>query len=241
MTHYLTYLLELRQRALRIFCVFGVIFVIAFINAPKLYTLYLNPLIHILPKGHHLIAIKITSPVLTPLSLAMSLSLLLTVPYLLYETWSFLRPALYRKEKQQLKWLMSTSLLFWILGVVFAYFLVLPYLFSFFASSIPSGVQWFPDMSDALDFMTRMLLIFGFCFQVPLISTTLVHYEFISIDTLINIRPYIIVFAFILGMLLTPPDVISQCILAIPLCLLYECGIWMSQLLLKRRKRPHAI
>ena len=175
-----------------------------------------------------MIATHILSPLLVPLHLAANAALFCTAPVALYHIWRFISPGLYRSERQKLGAAIVLSLLLFIVGVLFCFYLVLPFMFQFFTQATPSPVKMLPDLTSALDFITRMLLLFGFCFQVPLICITLIYVGLVDIATLRKIRPYIIVGAFILGMLLTPPDVFSQVMLAVPLCLLYELGLFLA-------------
>lgn len=187
-----------------------------------------TPLLKQLPANHTLIATRITSPVLTPVKLAADTALLVTAPFALSQLWLFIAPGLYRHERQSIVGALSLSLALFIVGLLFCFYIVLPFMFQFFAHAVPEGVRLMPDMNDAIDFITRMLILFGLCFQVPLLCTTLVRLEWLDVATLKQIRPYVIVAAFTLGMLLTPPDVLSQVMLAVPLCLLYETGIWLA-------------
>lgn len=224
----LSHLLELRKRALRVIIIFFSFFLLFFFCANDLFHAIISPLINALPKENSLIATQITSPVLTPIKLAADAAMLFTAPFALLQLWCFVAPGLYRYERYNLRGALMSSLLLFCLGVLFCFYLVLPFMFQFFAKAVPLGVKFMPDMTYALDFITRMLLLFGFCFQVPLLCLTLVRFGWIDIQVLKKVRPYIIVAAFTIGMLLTPPDVLSQIMLAVPLCLLYELGIILA-------------
>ncbi|USQ13855.1 twin-arginine translocase subunit TatC [Legionella lytica] len=224
----LPHLLELRRRSILILLWFAVLFTAFFFLANELFQMLVGPLLHTLSGQNDLIATQIASPVFTPLKLAADTALLLTAPYALFHLWRFVSPGLYQKEQRALRSAMVLSLLLFLTGVAFCYYLVLPFMFQFFIHALPKGVRYMPDMAYALDFITRMLLLFGLCFQVPLICLTLVRLTLLDVDTLKKIRPYVIVAAFIIGMLLTPPDVFSQIMLAVPLCLLYETGIILA-------------
>lgn len=221
----LIHLIELRRRALYTLMWFGAMFFIFFFLAGDLFHALVNPLLKALPGQEGLIATQITSPVFTPLKLAADAAMLLSAPFALYHLWSFISPGLYKNEQEQLRGALILSLILFLAGVLFCFYLVLPFMFQFFAHALPKGVRFMPDMAYALDFITRMLMLFGFCFQVPLICLILVRVKLINVAILKKIRPYIIVSAFIIGMLLTPPDVFSQIMLALPLCILYEIGI----------------
>ncbi|HHF7347501.1 TPA: twin-arginine translocase subunit TatC [Legionella feeleii] len=225
----LSHLLELRKRALHIIITFFSFFLLFFFCANDLFHALISPLINALPKEYSLIATQITSPVLTPIKLAADAAMLCTAPFALLQLWCFVAPGLYRHERYNLRGALTGSLLLFVLGVLFCFYLVLPFMFQFFAKAVPLGVKFMPDMTYALDFITRMLLLFGFCFQVPLLCLTLVRLGWIDVHALKKVRPYVIVAAFTIGMLLTPPDVFSQIMLAVPLCLLYELGIILAK------------
>lgn len=196
--------------------------------ANDLYRALVNPLLHTLSTQEGLIATQVTSPVFTPLKLAADAAMLLSAPFALFQFWRFISPGLYRREQTTLRIALIFSLILFLAGVLFCFYLVLPFMFHFFAHALPKGVRYMPDMAYALDFITRMLMIFGFCFQIPLICLVLVRLKIIEVMMLKKIRPYVIVGAFIVGMLLTPPDVFSQIMLAVPLCFLYELGIILT-------------
>ena len=224
----LHHLLELRRRVLHTLIWFAVLFLLFFFLAGDLFYALVSPLLRVLPDQDGLIATQVTSPVFTPLKLAADAALLLTAPFGLVHLWRFLSPGLYKKEQKQVRGAMILSLLLFTSGVAFCFYLVLPFMFQFFSHALPKGVRLMPDMADAMDFITRMLLLFGFCFQIPLICLVLVRLKIIEVMMLKKIRPYVIVAAFTISMLLTPPDVFSQVVLALPLCLLYEVGIILA-------------
>lgn len=224
----LMHLLELRRRAIRSLLFFGGVFGAFFFIANDLFHVLISPLLSILPNQQGLIATQITSPVVTPLKLAADAALLLSAPFALYQLWKFIKPGLHRKEQEQFRGIIILSLSLFLCGLLFCYYLILPFMFQFFAHALPKEVHFMPDMAYATDFITRMLLLFGLCFQIPLIMLVLVRLTMTDISTLKKIRPYIIVSAFIIGMLLTPPDVLSQIMLALPLCFLYEAGIILA-------------
>lgn len=224
----LVHLLELRRRALYALLCFASLFLLFFCVADKLYHFLVYPLIHLLPDQQGLIATQITSPVFTPLKLASTAALFFSIPFALHQLWMFIGPGLYKKERQHIPGLVSLSLVLFITGALFCFYLVLPFMFQLFIHALPKDVRFMPDMANALEFITHMLILFGLCFQVPLICLVLVRFKLIKVEQLRELRPYAIVLAFILGMLLTPPDVLSQIMLAIPLCLLYESGIILA-------------
>ena len=224
----LSHLLELRRRTLHVLAVFTALCLLFFIKAPNLFHQLVSPLLHVLPQHESLIATQLTAPLLTPLKLAVDAAMLCTAPYALLQIWYFASPGLYRRERNGLRLAIVGSMLLFCAGVLFCFYVVLPVMLQFFVHAVPVGVRLMPDITYAVDFITRMLLLFGFCFQVPLLCLVLVHLQLINITTLKIIRPYVIVAAFIIGMLLTPPDVVSQIMVALPLCILYELGIVLS-------------
>lgn len=226
----LTYLIEIRQRLIKIIVCFVVIFCSCYFFSNRLFQIVVSPLIKSLHTNSHLIATQIAAPVFTPMKLAWNLAFFLTMPYLGFQVWEFVKPAMYAKEINIMRAFMASSLALFISGLLFCYFIVLPFIFYFFNQNVPLGVQYLPDISSTLAFILHFLLIFGICFEVPLICVLLERYQCISLTQLRQIRPYVIVFAFIIGMLLTPPDVLSQILLAVPLCLLYELGIFLIKL-----------
>lgn len=224
----LNHLLELRRRIIHVLCGFAAFFCLFFMLADELYLALVQPLLHVLPATDHIIATRVTAPIVTPIKLAADAAMLLTAPLALYHFWCFIRPGLYEHELGYIRKLIILSMSLFVLGLLFCFYVILPFMFQFFSHALPAGVRFMPDMTSVLDFITYMLLVFGLCFQVPIFCLMLVHLAWLDIATLKKIRPYVIVAAFIIGMLLTPPDVLSQIMLAIPLCLLYELGIILA-------------
>jgi sec-independent protein translocase protein TatC len=224
----LLHLLELRRRALYVAYCFGSFFFLFFFIAGDLYHWLVHPLLHLLPEQRPLIATDITSPLFTPLKLAADAALMLSMPFALYHFWRFISPGLYKKEQQHIQGLMCLSLTLFLAGALFCFYLILPFMFQFFIKALPKDVRLMPDMTHTVEFITHMLILFGLCFQVPLVCLVLVRLKLVSLLILKKIRPYVIVLAFVIGMLLTPPDVLSQIMLAVPLCLLYELGIILA-------------
>lgn len=197
--------------------------------ANHLYTLLAQPLLKFLPQGH-LIATQIVAPFFVPFKLAFLVSMILAVPFFLYQLWAFISPALYGHERR-LVWpflLTSTGLFYG--GIAFAYFIIFPLLFHFLANVTPAGVMLTPDMNEYLDFTSKLLLVFGCLFEIPMVMVLLVATKMVTRERLVKARSYAIVGAFIVGMLLAPPDVLSQTMLAVPIWLLYEAGIILSRL-----------
>ena len=230
----LTHLLELRRRTLYVITAFIALFMLFFFFAPNLFHQLISPLLYVLPMHDPLIATQITTPLLIPIKLAADAAMLFTAPYALLQIWYFTSPGLYRRERNSLRWAIFGSILLFCTGVVFCFYVILPFMLQFFAAAVPAGVRLMPDITYAVDFITRMLMLFGLCFQVPLLCLFLVHFQLVNISTLKTIRPYVIVAAFTIGMLLTPPDVLSQIMLAVPLCLLYELGVILAIFVAKK-------
>ena len=226
----LSHLLELRRRILSIIITFLMVCLLMYGFVTDLFQALVVPLVQVLSSKDALIATEITSPFLTPIKLTINAASLVTAPIVLWHIWRFIAPGLYRHERQTVRFAMIASYVLFFSGMLFGFYVVLPFIFSFFAQAVPFGVRLMPDMASAVDFITHMLLVFGLCFQIPLICVVFVRLQLVSIDMLKQIRPYVIVLAFVLGMLLTPPDVLSQVMLAVPLCLLYESGIIFSRL-----------
>lgn len=233
----IAYLIEFRQRCLKVALCYAVFFVLTFYYANTLFVWITNPLAKILPLSQSFIATSITTPILTPFRLAADFALILTFPFALSQLWRYIMPALYQHERAQLRFLATLSVVLFALGFIFCFYAILPLLFQFFMAAAPQNVQVLPDMAYTLDFITRMLILFGLCFEVPLLCYALVRFSVVELGFLIRIRSYVIVGAFIMGMLLTPPDVLSQVVLAVPLCLLYELGIVLCRFNLFAAKR----
>jgi sec-independent protein translocase protein TatC len=223
----LHFLIELRSRLIHSLIVLFFIFAVLLYFANNLYTWLAFPLLRFLPQGH-LIATQIVSPFFVPFKLAFMASMLIGVPFFLYQLWAFIAPALYGHERR-LVWpfLLVSAFLFYA-GITFAYFIIFPALFHFLAQVVPEGVILSPDINAYLDFTIKLLLVFGGLFEIPIIMVLLVSTNVVTRPRFIKMRSYAIVAAFILGMLLAPPDVLSQVLLAIPIWLLYEMGILLS-------------
>ena len=227
---FLSHLVELRDRLLRVLLVVGIVLVALLPFANTLYTLLATPLLDSLPEGHTMVAIDVASPFLAPFKLTLLLALTITVPYTLYQAWAFAAPGLYGHEKRLAGPVLLSSVVLFYLGMVFAYFVVFPLVFGFFVSTAPEGVAVMTDINRFLDFVVKLFLAFGVAFEVPIITVAMVSMGVTTPKRLREVRPYVIVGAFVIGMLLTPPDVISQTLLAIPVWLLYEIGILFSKM-----------
>ena len=226
----LPYLIEFRKRLLTCLLGLTLIFLVLFYFANDLYTLLALPLLKYLPHGQGLIATNVVSPFFVPFDLTFFVALLLGAPFFLYQLWVFVAPALYSHERKLIWPLLLISIILFYAGIAFAYFVIFPILFKFLTHSAPKGVLVSPDMGEYLHFTLKFFLVFGVVFEVPIITIVLIWTGVTSRNTLIQIRPYVIVSAFVIGMLLAPPDVLSQTLLAIPLWLLFEAGILLSWL-----------
>jgi len=230
---FISHLIEMRDRLLRAVVAVAVLFVCLFPWAEDLYTLLAQPLINKLPQGSQMLATGVVSPFFIPVKVAMMTAFLIALPYVLYQMWAFIAPGLYQHEKRLGVPLVIASVILFILGMAFAYFLVFPVVFGFLASVTPKGVNFAPDISDYLDFVMTLFLAFGITFEVPVAVVLLVKMGMVSVAKLREIRPYVIVGAFVVGAIFTPPDVISQFMLAMPLWVLYELGIIVAALITK--------
>ena len=226
----ISHLLELRDRLLRIVVVVIGVFVVLFFypGANKLYTLLAHPLLMNLPKGGQMIATEVTTPFFVPMKVAAMAAFLISLPYVLYQLWGFIAPGLYAHEKRfALPVVISGTVLFFV-GMAFAYFAVFPVVFGFITHTAPQGVAVMTDIGKYLDFVLTLFMAFGITFEVPVVVVLLVKMGLVSVAKLKEIRPYMIVGAFVVGAIFTPPDVVSQFMLAMPLWLLYELGILVS-------------
>ncbi len=228
---FLEHLVELRSRLLKACAAILVILVILLPFARTLYAKLAAPLTAVLPEGSSMIAIDVASPFLTPFKLALLLAVILAIPVVLYQIWAFVAPALYREEKKLARPLLYTSVFLFYAGCAFAYFVVFPLVFGFFTRVAPEGVTVMTDISKYLDFVMTLFLAFGIAFEVPIATIILVATGVTTVDKLAKMRGFVLVGAFAAGMLLTPPDVISQTLLAVPVYILYEAGIIMAKVL----------
>jgi len=223
------HLFELRTTALRcvIFIILITIILLPFAN--QIYSFIATPLIAKLPEGSSMIATEVASPFFAPFKLTLFCGIFFSIPYILYQTWSFIAPGLYINERKLiLPLLISSSLLFY-LGIFFAYYAVFPILFTFLTTTVPSNITIMTDINHYLDFILKLFFAFGISFEIPIATILLIKSNFITIEKLSSNRPYIILFAFFVGMLLTPPDVISQILLAIPIWVLFEIGLVLGK------------
>ncbi len=229
----LTHLVEMRDRLLRAVLAVLIIFLGVFYFANDLYHIVANPLIERLPEGASMISTKPAGTFFTPMKLALVLSIFGAMPFILYQMWAFVAPGLYTHERKLIVPLLISSTLLFYAGMVFAYYVVFPLMFGFFITVAPEGVTVMTDISEYLDFVLKIFFAFGVAFEVPIATILLVWIGVTTPESLAEKRPYIIVGAFIVGMLLTPPDVISQTLLALPMWLLFEAGLIASRYFLR--------
>ena len=234
---FVSHLIELRDRLIRVLIVFGVLFFASFFwpTWPVLYSLFAQPLMAALPAGGQMISTDVVGVFLVPMKIAALSSFLVMLPYALYQAWAFIAPGLYQHEKKVVMPLVFSSTLLFFAGMAFAYFLIFPMVFKFMASFAPQGVAWMTDIEKYFGFALSMFLVFGITFETPVVVVLMVKMGLISIEKLKEIRPYVFVGAFIVGAIFTPPDVLSQFALAVPLYVLYEAGILSAQLLVKAK------
>ncbi|WP_133000162.1 twin-arginine translocase subunit TatC [Luteimonas arsenica] len=232
--HLFDHLLELRSRILRGIVGLGVALAALLPFANKLYARLSQPLVDKLPEGAHLIAVEVASPFFAPLKLAFFAAVVLSMPWLLYQAWAFVAPGLYKREKRLALPLLASSLVLFYAGCAFAFFIVLPSVFGFLTMVTPEGVAMMTDINAYLDFVLVIFLAFGLSFELPVALVILVLMGWVTPAQLKEARGYAIVGIFILAAIITPPDVVSQLMLAIPMCLLYEAGILAARLLAPR-------
>jgi sec-independent protein translocase protein TatC len=225
----ISHLLELRDRLLKIVIalLLSILALLPFSN--ELYTWLASPLLEKMPAGAHMIATAVASPFLVPMKVSTLLGIVVSLPYTLYQVWAFIAPGLYVHEKKFIGPLVVVSTLLFFSGMAFAYYAVFPVLFGYITSSAPAGVAVMTDIGSYLDFVTTLFVSFGLAFEVPIAVVMLVKFNMVNIQSLKEARPYVVVGAFIVGAILTPPDVISQVMLAVPLCLLYESGVFVAR------------
>lgn len=236
----LFHLIELRDRLLRMVLVVAVLFVMLVPFSNTLFSMLSGPLLAHMPEDGSMIAIEVASPFLIPFKLTLFLAVFIAIPYVLYQLWSFVAPGLYRHERRLVVPLLVSSTLLFYAGAAFAYFVVFPLVFAFFTAAAPEGVSVMTDISRYLDFVLTLFFAFGAAFEVPVVTVLLVMTGMTTQKALREKRPYVIVGAFVLGMLLTPPDVISQTLLAIPVWLLFELGLYFSGWFVRTRENAQS-
>jgi sec-independent protein translocase protein TatC len=237
---FMSHLIELRARLLKAIAAVLIVLLALIPFAGKLYSYLAAPLVARLPQGAHLVAIDVASPFLTPLKLAFFIALFIAMPVVLYQLWAFVSPGLYRHEKRLARPLLVSAVVLFYLGCAFAYFLVLPMVFRFLTAVTPAGVSMMTDIGHYLDFVLVVFLAFGLCFEMPVAVVLLAAIGFVDLPKLKKARGYVIVGCFVVAAVLTPPDVISQTCLAVPMCLLYELGLLAVRVLVKPKEESAA-
>lgn len=237
---FIAHLVELRTRLLHAVVAVLLVFICLFPWASDLYTLLAHPLLAKLPKGGQMIATDVTTPFFVPLKVALMAAFLIALPYILYQIWRFVAPGLYAHEKRLVWPLIIASTILFFCGMAFAYFVVFPVVFGFITASAPQGVAVMTDIDKYLSFVLTMFMAFGMAFQVPVAVVLLVRMGFVTVAKLREARPYAVVGAFVVGAIFTPPDVVSQLMLAMPLWLLYEVGIVVASWLKPAEKTADA-
>ncbi len=231
----LSHLVELRSRLLKIAAAVVIIFIALLPFSRKIFSLVSEPLREVLP-GNAMIATQVASPLLTPFKLTFFVAFFIAMPVVLYQVWSFVAPGLYKKERRFAVPLLASSIILFYMGIAFAYFVVFPLMFGFFTAVAPEGVEVQTDIAQFLDFITTIVFAFGLAFEVPVATVLIVWTGLTTPDKLGKARPYVFLGAFVMGMFLTPPDIISQTLLAVPVYLLYELGIVMSRFFIIRKE-----
>ncbi len=228
---FMAHLVEFRDRVLRAFIAVLIIFAGLFSFSQQLYLYVSEPIREYLPDTSTMIATEVASPFLTPFKLTLVLSLFAAMPYILYQVWAFVAPGLYKREKRIVIPLFCSSVILFYAGMAFAYYIVFPLVFLFFTSIAPEGISVMPDIRSYLDFVLKLFFAFGLSFEIPIAVVILSWMGAVDPDNLAKKRPYVFVLCFVLGMLLTPPDIISQTLLAVPMWLLFEIGILFGRLI----------
>jgi sec-independent protein translocase protein TatC len=234
---FISHLIELRNRLLRIVVGFVLVFVALFPFANKIYALLAAPMLAKLPAGGHMIATAVTTPFFVPMKVAMMAAFVISLPHTLYQIWAFVAPGLYDHEKKLMVPVIVSSFVLFLVGMSFAYYAVFPTVFGFIVGSAPEGVAVMTDISQYLDFVMTLFFAFGFAFEVPIVVVLIARFGWVSITQLKEVRSYVIVGAFVIGAIFTPPDIISQFMLAVPLWLLYEAGILLAQLTMPKENK----
>ncbi len=233
---FISHLVELRNRLVRASIVVVAVFIVLFTvwpGAAALYDFMAQPMLNALPPGSKMIATGVITPFMVPMKITMMAALLVSLPWVLYQAWAFIAPGLYTHEKRLVAPLIISSSALFLIGVAFCYFLVFGTVFKFISEFAPKSIAVAPDIENYLDFVLMMCLAFGLTFEVPVVVIVLVRMGLVSVEKLKAIRPYMIVGAFVIAAVVTPPDIMSQLFLAIPLCLLYEVGLLLAPLFVK--------
>lgn len=232
---FVSHLIELRSRLIKAVGFLLVVIIVQLPFAGKIYSIMARPVMAYLPEGSSMIATGVLSPFLTPFKMVFILGIIISMPIILYQVWAFVSPGLYKNEKRIARPLLFSSIFLFYLGCLFAYFVIFPILFQFIPAISPAGVNYMPDINSYLDIVVRLFFAFGLAFQVPIAVILMILMGVTTAEKLANSRPYVIVGVFVIGMVLTPPDLISQTLMAIPMWMLFEVGIVMGRILKKRK------
>ncbi len=235
---FVSHLIELRSRLIKAVAAILIIVIVQLPFAGEIYALMARPVMAYLPEGSSMIATGVLSPFLTPFKMVFILGIIIAMPFVLYQIWAFIAPGLYKSEKRIARPLLVSSIFLFYLGCLFAYFVIFPILFQFIPSIAPAGVNYMPDINSYLDIVVRLFFAFGLAFEMPIAVILMILLGVTTPDKLANNRPYVVVTVFVIGMLLTPPDIISQTLMAIPMWLLFEIGIIMGRMLKKKKTDP---
>lgn len=238
---FISHLIELRSRLVKasfgVLIVFGLLFLV-WPGPSAIYDILARPMMASLPAGATMIATGIVTPFLVPMKVTLLVAFILALPWVLYQVWAFIAPGLYTHEKKLIAPLVISSSLLFIAGVAFCYFLVFGQVFKFIGEFAPKSIAVMPDIENYFDFVITMCVAFGMTFEVPVVVVVLVRMGLVSVDKLRSVRPYVIVGAFVVAAIVTPPDVMSQLFLAIPLCLLYEVGLLLAPMFVRATRAP---
>lgn len=239
--NFISHLIELRTRLVRASAVVLAVFVVLFAiwpGAAAIYDFMAQPMLHALPAGSKMIATGVITPFMVPMKVTMAVSLIVSLPWVLYQAWAFVAPGLYNHEKRLVAPLIISSTLLFVVGVAFCYFFVFGTVFKFISDFAPKSIAVAPDIENYLDFVLMMCLAFGLTFEVPIVVIVLVRLGIVTVEKLKAIRSYVVVGAFVIAAVVTPPDIMSQLFLAVPLCLLYEVGLLLAPLFVKATQAP---
>ena len=231
---FISHLVELRDRLLRALIAIGVVFACLFPWSSELYDLLAHPMMSALPAGSKMIATGVITPFLIPVKVAMMVAFIAVLPYVLYQAWAFVAPGLYTHEKKLVLPLVVASTVLFLLGIAFCYVFVFGVVFDFVNKIAPASITVAPDIEQYLNFVLTMFLAFGVTFEVPIVVILLARFGVVTLEQLRNIRPYFIVGSFVIAAIVTPPDVLSQLLLAVPMCILYELGLFLARFMPKR-------
>jgi len=235
---FVSHLIELRSRLVKAVAAILLVVIVQLPFAGKIYTIMAAPVMAYLPEGTSMIATGVLSPFLTPFKMVFILGLIISMPFILYQIWAFIAPGLYKNEKRIARPLLFSSIVLFYLGCLFAYFVIFPILFQFIPAISPVGVNYMPDINSYLDIVVRLFFAFGLAFEVPIAVILMILLGVTTPEKLANSRPYVIVGVFVVGMILTPPDMISQTLMAIPMWMLFEVGILVGRVLKKKKPSP---